>query len=162
MFLYIARHAWAGSFRDPGWPDDSLRELTSEGIDRYIQMVKALSARGFAPAHIATSPFVRCRQTAQIIADHIPAAPQIEEVDSLAPGADLEEMVRWSDRHEGQDIAWVGHNPDMEWMTAALIGEGPALIRFPKGAVAAIRFHRRIELGAGELYWHVTAKALGI
>jgi len=68
MFIYICRHAWAGERGDPKWPDDSLRELTPEGIDRYTHVVKTLATRGFAPAQIATSPYVRCRQTAEIIA----------------------------------------------------------------------------------------------
>ena len=162
MFLYIARHAWAGSFGDPGWADDSLRELTAEGIERYTSMIGVLAGRGFAPQRLATSPYVRCRQTAEIIAGHTLAAPPIDEVDALAPGSDLEAIVAWSARHDGQDLGWVGHNPDVEWMTAALIGEGPASIRFAKGAIAAVRFHGAVEPGAGELYWHVTAKSLGI
>ncbi len=48
MFLYIARHAWAAERGDPRWPDDSLRELTPDGIERYTRMVKALAARGFS------------------------------------------------------------------------------------------------------------------
>ena len=56
MFLYIARHAWAGERGDPRWPDDSLRELTPEGITRYMQVVKALAACGLAPQRIATAP----------------------------------------------------------------------------------------------------------
>ncbi|MEM6798488.1 MAG: histidine phosphatase family protein [Planctomycetota bacterium] len=162
MFLYIARHAWAGSFGDPGWPDDSLRELTPEGIDRYTRMIRELAGRGFAPQRLATSPYVRCRQTARIIADQTLASPTIDEVDALAPGADLEALIAWTNDNAGQDLAWVGHNPDVEWMTAALIGEGPAAIRFAKGAIAAIRFHNAIEPGAGELFWHVTAKSLGV
>ena len=35
MFIYIARHAWAGDRGDPRWPDDSLRELTPEGVERF-------------------------------------------------------------------------------------------------------------------------------
>src|SRR4030066_164180 len=59
MFIYIARHAWAGERGDPRWPDDSLRELTPQGIARYGEVVKSLAQRGFAPARIATSPYVR-------------------------------------------------------------------------------------------------------
>lgn len=162
MFLYIARHAWAGHFGDPQWPDDSLRELTPEGIERYTRVVQALAERDFAPQRLATSPYIRCLQTARIIAEHTDLAPTLDEVDDLAPGASLEAMIEWSSQYAGEDIAWVGHNPDVEWMTAALVGEGPASIRFAKGAIAAIKFHGDIQPGAGELYWHVTAKSLGI
>ncbi|MEM1304712.1 MAG: histidine phosphatase family protein, partial [Planctomycetota bacterium] len=141
MFLYIARHAWAGHYGDPGWPDDSLRELTPEGMERYRRLVQALAERGFAPQRIATSPYARCRQTAEIIAEHASAAPGppsqipgppsqipgppsqiIDELDALAPGSDMQAALAWADQHVGQDLCWVGHNPDVGRMTAALIG----------------------------------------
>ena len=67
MFLFIARHAWAGHLGDPGWPEDSLRELTTEGVERFTSVVQTLADRGFTPQRIATSPYARCRQTAQIL-----------------------------------------------------------------------------------------------
>ena len=40
--LYIVRHAWAGHFGDPDYPDDRLRPLTEEGRERFCQMVDIL------------------------------------------------------------------------------------------------------------------------
>ena len=164
MFIYIARHAWAAERGDPRWPDDSLRELTPDGIERYTRMVKALAARGLAPHHIATSPYTRCRQTAEIIAKHALTKPPIEELTALEPGSEIAPLLEWSRKHasENKNVCWVGHSPDVEWLTAALIGDGTAHIRFPKGAVAAIGFEEIINTGAGELCWLVTAKALGL
>jgi hypothetical protein len=42
-----------------------------------------------------------------------------------------------------------------------LIGDGTALIRFAKGAIAAISFEEEVRLGGGTLCWLVTAKSLG-
>ena len=161
MFIYIARHAWAGEYGDPRWPDDSLRELTPEGIERYTLVVQALAARGFAPQRIATSPYARCRQTADIIALNIAGNPPIEELAALEPGADLEPLLDWSRAQGDGNTCWVGHSPDVEWLTAALIGDNNARIRFAKGAVAAINFESEIVAGSGELYWLATAKSLG-
>lgn len=96
MYLYIARHAWAGERGDPRWPDDSLRELTLEGAERYMQMVQALAERGFAPERIATSPYTRCRQTADLIAKYVDEVPAIDELAALEPGSDLDELVELS------------------------------------------------------------------
>ncbi len=41
-YTYVARHAWAGSFGDPQWSCDSLRELEPAGIDRYRLVVERL------------------------------------------------------------------------------------------------------------------------
>jgi len=162
MFIYIARHAWAGERGDPRWPDDALRELTPEGIERYAKVVKLLASRGFAPARVATSPYIRCRQTAEIIAKHVAGKPEIDELTALEPGSELEPLLEWSRSQDGADVCWVGHSPDVEDLAAALIADGGACLRFAKGAVAAFAFETEIDAGAGELYWLATAKTLGV
>jgi phosphohistidine phosphatase len=162
MFIYIARHAWAGERGDPRWPDDSLRELTSEGIERYTQVVKALKDRGFEPAHIATSPYTRCRQTAEIIAKCVACRPDIEELAALEPGSELEPLIDWTNDQDGADVCWVGHSPDVEELAAVLISDHGANIRFSKGAIAAIEFDGPAQVASGELRWLATAKLLGV
>lgn len=163
MDLYIIRHAWAGHYGDPQWPDDGQRPLTDEGQARFAEVVARLVERGFAPQLIATSPLVRCRQTARIAAEGLPDDPQVVELDELMPGSDLEALLRWTAKQAGEydRIAWVGHAPDVGRLTAELIGEPDGWIRFAKGAVAAIRFEESPEPGQGELRWLVTAKLLG-
>jgi phosphohistidine phosphatase len=162
MFIYICRHAWAGERGDPKWPDDSLRELTPAGIERYINVVTALAKRGFAPARIATSPFVRCRQTAEIIAKLVDGKPSIDELQDLEPGSNLEPLLDWTRQHHDANVAWVGHSPDVERLAATLIGDRVASVRFAKGAVAAIGFEGSAAPGNGELCWLATAKLLGL
>lgn len=162
MFIYIARHAWAGESGDPRWPDDSQRPLTAEGVTRYEKVVRALVDRGFAPQQIVTSPYVRCRQTADIIAAHVPERPPVAEMDALEPGSYLEPVIDWTNTQGGGDICWVGHSPDVERFTAILIGDSSASVRFAKGAVAAIEFDDEVFAGGGELYWLATAKLLGV
>jgi phosphohistidine phosphatase SixA len=162
MFIYIARHAWAGERGDPRWPDDSLRELTPEGTERYTNVVKTLAARGLAPTRIATSPYTRCVQTAEILAKHLPGHPEIAAVEALEPGSDVDELLDWSRDQGDKELCWVGHSPDVERLAAELIGDGTSRIRFSKGAVAAISFEGGLNRGAGELYWLATAKSLGV
>lgn len=160
--IYVARHAWASHFGDPRWPRDSLRELDPEGIDRYRQVVEQLAERGFAPEIVATSPYTRCRQTAELIARHTSQQPEVVELDALEPSSDIGALLEWSRDTNCQQICWVGHAPDVSHMAAALVGKGRMNIRFAKGAVAAIRLFSEIDYAAGELYWHTTAKLLGV
>jgi phosphohistidine phosphatase len=163
MFIYIARHAWAGERGDPRWPDDSLRELTPEGIERYTEVVKLLFERGFAPERIVTSPYTRCRQTADIIAKYVEGKPRIDELEALEPGSDLDPLIEWTNEQGGKDVCWVGHSPDVEQLAAELLGDGAGRIRFAKGAVAAIAFEGdTANAGDGELYWLASAKLLGL
>ena len=163
MILYIIRHAWAGHYGDPKWPDDRQRPLTAEGRKRFARMVRTLAPRGFAPETIATSPLVRCRQTAEIVAAEAPGNPEVVARRELVPGSDLVGLLGWTEQAAGEcdEVAWVGHAPDVGHLTAALIGEGRSGVRFAKGAIAAIQFQARPAPGEGELRWLVTAKTLG-
>jgi phosphohistidine phosphatase len=162
MIVYIVRHALAGD-RDPDrWPNDNLRPLTNEGRKRFQSFSKRLAKRGIAPGIIATSPLVRCRQTADILASRIPGHPPVVELDALAPSSQLAPLLRWNTEQASahDEVAWVGHAPDVEELTAALIGDTQARIRFSKGAVAAIDYQSD-EAGFGRLLWLATAKLLG-
>jgi phosphohistidine phosphatase len=163
MDLYIIRHAWAGDRGDPQWPDDRLRPLTESGQKRFAKLAAKLVKHGMTPEVIATSPLLRCVQTAEILAGETAAKPEIVELDALQPGSDLVELMRWTTRQVvgHRRMAWVGHSPDVERLTGSLIGASEGLIRFAKGGVAAIRFDGPLEVGAGELRWLVTAGVLG-
>jgi phosphohistidine phosphatase len=161
MKLYIVRHAWAGEHGDPRYPDDRLRPLTEDGRKRFAAMMKRLAGDVVRPTLIATSPLVRCRQTAEILAEHLPTTATIVERPELAPGVDLERLVTWTMAQSSSAIAWVGHAPDVGHMAARLIGNGTGSIRFSKGAICEIDFAGAVAPGRGELRWLVTAKSLG-
>jgi phosphohistidine phosphatase len=162
MDLYIVRHAWAGQRDDSRWPDDAMRPLTVEGKERFARLVKKLVGAGATPGIIATSPLIRCVETAEILAAGLDG-PKIVKLDALQPGSDLQELLQWTARQAAkhEQIAWVGHAPDVDNLAAALIGDAAALIHFAKGAVAAIRFDGEPAVGKGELQWLATAKLLG-
>ena len=163
MDLYIVRHAWAADRGDPQWPNDDLRPLTEEGRARFARMVAKLAERGMTPEIVASSPLVRCVETAQLLAAGA-GKVEVVERDELRPGSDLRGLLRWTARQAGQHqrIAWVGHVPDVNRLAAALIGGEEGLIHFAKGSVAAIQFDGLPTLRGGELRWLVTAKVLGV
>jgi phosphohistidine phosphatase len=159
--LYIVRHAFAGQHGDPRYPDDALRPLTKKGTRQFRRMVKKLARRDFAPELVATSPLVRCRQTADVIADRVETEPDVVERDELQPGGSLDALIRWSAQQPAQQLAWVGHAPDVDEMASALLGDHGADIVFAKGAIAAISFDDQIATGKGQLRWLVTPRILG-
>lgn len=161
MIVYVVRHAWAEE-RDPErWPDDELRPLTAGGKRRFRRQVSKLLRRGFRPTRVATSPLVRAGQTAEIITRQLGLAAA-EVRPELAPGSELAGLIMWTLEQGPCDVAWVGHAPDVEELTAGLIASGPARLRFGKGAVAAIEFAGPCRAGAGRLRWLVTARLLDV
>lgn len=162
MFLYIIRHAWAEE-RDPErFPDDDLRPLTSDGKKRFGKVAGRLVDAGVCPTLVATSPLVRCRQTADILLKRLPGEAKLVELDTLRPGSDLGALVEWTAKQTDEAIAWVGHAPDVGDLAAALLGDGTASIRFAKGATAALEFAGHPAPGKAELIWLATAKLLGL
>lgn len=161
MFLYIVRHAYAGQHGDPRYPDDDLRPLTKKGRKRFRRLVKKLVRRDFAPSLVATSPLVRCRQTTDVIAERLGLAERVIELDALRPGSQLDELLRWTQEQQAEQVAWVGHSPDVERLVAGLIGAREGAVTFAKGAIAAIEFDAPIGPGQGELTWFATPKSLG-
>jgi len=160
MTIYIVRHAWAEDRDEALYPNDDLRPLTKKGQKRFRRMARRLAKRGFDVAHVATSPLVRCRETADILAEYAPREPLIVELDALRPGSQLEPLLEWTRRQEGQNVAWVGHAPDVDHLAAALIGQSPSSIEFDKGAVAAIGFDGSPAAGHGALRWLAVAELL--
>jgi phosphohistidine phosphatase len=162
MILYIVRHAVASDRDEKRWPDDAERPLTKEGRKRFKRLLKALNEDEFNPGVVATSPLVRCRETAELVAKHSTGEPRIQCVEALAPGSDLSALLHWTSLQEQQKVAWVGHSPDVEHLAGALTGGTESSVRFAKGAIAAIQFEDQVSRGAGQLLWLATAKSLGV
>ena len=86
--LYLIRHGLAEE-RGPAWPDDTKRPLTEQGFSRLRRTGRALVRLGLTPDVVLTSPLVRARQTAEIVAGAFSPHPPIVNVDALAPGGAL-------------------------------------------------------------------------
>lgn len=155
--LYIVRHAWAED-QGPGI-DDYARPLTKKGRKRFAAMMERLRKAGMQVDVVATSPLIRARETAEILADALDNRPPVEVVDALAPASDWQALVEWTADQDAARIAWVGHMPCVARLVALTIGDGSASIRMQKGAVASIR----LDDGPGqpgELEWLATDEIL--
>ena len=150
--LYIVRHAIAEDASADG--DDRTRRLTRKGRRRFARLAKRLAKSGMEVNVIATSPLVRTRETAEILAAELPGEPPVIVVESLAPGADWQAVVEWSLTRDAESIAWVGHAPCVGRLVAASIGAGSAAVRMEKGAIASIAFPDGLG-HPGELDWLV-------
>ena len=135
MELFVIRHAWAGQYGDPAYPDDSLRPLTAEGRDRFTRMVDHLVPRGLKPQLILTSPMLRCVQTAQVLATALGENTQVLVRKELLPGGDPKHLIATTEKHAAgmNQVAWVGHAPDVGSFAAELIGLENGWLDMKKG-----------------------------
>ena len=155
--LYVVRHATAEDVAAAG--GDEARRLTKKGRKAFARLVRRLAEVGMAVDVVATSPLVRARETAEILAEEL-GGPPVDVVASLAPGSDWQALVEWTVGRDVARVAWVGHAPCVGRLVALAIGDGSAAIRMQKGAVAAIR----LDDGPGqpgELDWLATPDMAG-
>jgi phosphohistidine phosphatase len=157
--LYLIRHGVAEE-RGEAWPDDSKRPLTSDGMSKLRKTARALERLGVAIDVILTSPFVRTRQTAEIIAGGLDPHPHLVTADSLAPGGTAAAVLSDLEKHaKRQRIALVGHEPGIGELAARLIGSRHP-IAFKKGAVCRIDVEGLPPAGPGDLCWFLTPKIM--
>ena len=163
MNIYLVRHAIAVDRDACGDFDDAARRLTAEGIERMRRNVRALAALDVALDAIWTSPLVRARETADLLAELPGFCGRIDTVDELAGGRDHELLIeRVAAFGGGESLALVGHEPDMGELASALVCGSPhGLFRFKKGGVACIELVRDGETPLrGELRWLLTPKQM--
>jgi phosphohistidine phosphatase len=157
--LYLVRHAIAAD-RGEDWPDDDRRPLTARGVARFEEAAGGLSRLDVVVDEIFTSPLVRAKQTADILAAGLPGKPAVKVLDALSPGhapaTVLAQLARTARRRR---IALVGHEPGLGELAAHLIGAGRAL-EFKKGGVCRIDVESLTSRRAGALNWFVTPKVL--
>jgi phosphohistidine phosphatase len=158
--LYLIRHGVAAE-RGDNYPDDTKRPLTARGVEKLRREGKALLALDVMFDVMLTSPLVRTRQTAEIIAASFRTAPPIVNAPSLAPGgthnAIIDELAKQS--HRRKRIALVGHEPGIGELAARLMGLRKPL-EFKKGAICRIDVAALPPTGPGQMRWFLSPRIL--
>ncbi len=159
LTLYLVRHAIAAD-RGPAWPDDSKRPLTPDGVKKFRRAARGVADIGVEVDRILTSPLVRARQTAELLAAALPGDPPIVDTRALVPGASYEALVEAVAEHEECGaLALVGHEPGIGDLAGRLVGASSPL-EFRKGAVCRIDFDAWPPPPPGRLRWFATQKIL--
>lgn len=108
MTVYLVRHAKAGSRSKWQGPDEE-RTLSNNGRRQAEAIARSLADAGVT--RVVTSPFVRCRQTVEPLADRLGIT--IEDADSLAEGAPLVEALRLVEKVSDEDAVLCTHGDVM-------------------------------------------------
>ena len=154
--LYLVRHAVAAD-RGDEWPDDTKRPLTPKGIERFRDVAEGLRAIHVVVDVVLTSPLVRARQTAELLAAGLAPHPAVQVTDALAPGAAPSALADAVARTKQRRVACVGHEPDLGQLAAQLVG-AKRPFEFRKGGVCRIDLDA--PAGPGHLVWLATPRLL--
>jgi phosphohistidine phosphatase len=162
MHVYLVRHAIAVPRGTPGLVDDAGRELTPTGEKRMRRNAAALLKLGVVIDEVWTSPLLRARQTARILAEGLGLRNAPRMVKALEPGGDVEEVFQKLGMLVNRaGVALVGHEPDLgELATRMLLPAMHSVIEFRKGAVACIAVDDFNPPLQGRLQWMLTSRQM--
>ena len=159
MDLLLLRHGEAG--RSSRLPGDSKRSLTNEGKQEIMDLSYGLQTLEIKFDHIFSSPLLRAKQTAEIVAKSIKYKDEIEELDSLRPeGSRLEFYSVLSKLKQDSVILVVGHEPYLSEMISEGISQSGCRINLKKAGLARMRILSTLPKIKGELRWLLTPKLL--
>jgi len=159
MEIYILRHGIAVDRGTPGYKKDSDRPLTSEGEEKVHQIAKAMLAMELKFDLILSSPYVRAKQTAEIVAAEFDE--DVTFTDFLVPNGNPLELIRELNDEKPQRVLLVGHEPDLSGLISVLVtGESDAAIELKKGGLCKLSVDRLAFGQCATLNWLLTPKQL--
>jgi phosphohistidine phosphatase len=163
MNLLVVRHAIA---QDPAdyareHPDDAGRPLTPEGQKKMKRAARGLQTLVPDVDLLATSPFTRARETAEILAAVYESVTPVV-VPALAPGQPTGDVGRWLEGARRHDtVAIVGHEPGLSRTVSWLLaGADRSFVELKKGAACLLAIPDTVGAGCATLCWALTPSQL--
>lgn len=154
---------------ETGTEDDFDRPLKERGRRDTPMIGKFLAAIGATPDLLVSSPAVRARETAELLAPAAGYAGDIRWEESIyaASAGELMSLLRQLPDEAGH-VLLVGHNPGFEDLAARLIGAdayGMASgLRLPTAAAAHLALQvdtwNAVQANTGQLIWLVNPRIL--
>ena len=164
MNLYLMRHRIAVERNDPSAVDDDGRPLSPKGEKRTRKIAKGIQRLDIPFDVLLTSPLARARQTVDIVAAALGAETRVEELDSLKPNSDFEQLIADLTRfQERKHILLVSHEPFLSEVLSSLeVGQGGSHlhVEFKKGALCRTEIDSLSPPHPATLHWFLTPKQL--
>jgi phosphohistidine phosphatase len=160
--LLIVRHGPAG---DPDeWEregrDDRLRPLTPKGKKEVRKAAAGLVRLVPALDLLATSPWTRAAQTAEIVNQEYSC--QVEEVEQLTSDHRPEDLMPWlQEQRRHESVGLVGHEPHLGLLVGYLLtGKSASFVDLKKGGACQLDLDDPSRPGSGVLQWLLTDREL--
>lgn len=112
---------------------------------------------------ILSSPYVRARQTAEIIAQDLRFKGKIRFIDALVPGSDFKDFFKLLEEFEAEErILFVGHQPLLgEFISQLVAGHKKVAIDLKKAGLCRVDTSELGLVGEpAELVWLLTPEQI--
>ena len=165
MNLYILRHGIAVEPGTRGYETDADRPLTPEGERKLWQIAEAMGALELSFDLILSSPYLRARQTAEIVAEALKARKRLELSDSLTPDGSTKKLVDLLNRLQPppDDVLLVGHEPYLSGLISLLLaGDTTSAVVMKKGGLCRLSTESLKHGRCASLEWLLTPKQMAM
>lgn len=163
MNVYLLRHGIAVEPGTGGYTKDSDRPLTPKGKRKVRKIAEAMLELDLSFDLVLSSPYVRARETAQIVATSLKCQRRLEFTEVLAPSASPAQCAELLSRLDPPlgDVLLIGHEPYLAQLMSLLIsGGGGVSILLKKGGLCKLAA-KSIKPGrCAQLEWLLTPKQL--
>ncbi len=149
MNIYLIRHGEAEETSE-GKPHEE-RSLTLNGVETIKSSIEVWEKFINNFDIILTSPLKRAKQTAIIINSVFKPSFEVVEEICLLNGGLTEDLLSIARTLSLDDIAMVGHQPDLGNHIASMVGSNDKNLRIPPAVIAKISFKDKPVIGNGVL-----------
>ena len=143
MTLLLIRHATANAHGMAG--GDFVRNLIEKGQEQSHRVGLFLKKHDLFPDVLLTSPVLRAKETAEILAEEGCPKPIVEPwlACGMRPEVALQELSAYN---RFQRVAIVGHEPDFSALVEHVLGADAYSIRVKKTSVISLELGRNAML----------------
>ena len=158
MNLYIIRHAIAIDEGTPEYDNDSERPLSDKGKKKMRQIAKGLRALGVDFDLILSSPYLRAKETAEILAEVSRTKANVAFSEHLIPLGDPDLLIsEMNEKYIANSVALVGHEPFLSVLIGLLVSENASLdMTLKKGGVCRLSVDDLHHTRKATLEWLIT------
>lgn len=133
--------------------------MTPKGKRRVQAIATALKRLKVKPGRILTSPYLRARQTAEIVAETLGAERRLKRCEHLVPGGSTRRLLDWIKQAEPEteSLLLVGHEPYLSSLAGWLVSGHPAsTLTLKKGGVCLLHVSELTPGRCATLEWLLT------
>jgi phosphohistidine phosphatase len=156
MDLHLLRHGLAEDRTTLDSRADSERRLTDAGRVKMRRIARTMRAAKLTFDVILSSPYLRARETAEIVARELRSLKRLQLSETLEPGGNPKDLIDELNGQHGQatSVLLVGHEPYLSRLASMLIsGNTTARITMKKGGLCKLAVSD-LHLGTcGTLEW---------
>jgi phosphohistidine phosphatase SixA len=162
MNVYILRHGIAVEHGAAGYENDDERPLTGKGERKMWAIARAIEALEISFDSILSSPLVRARQTAEIVAEALKCKKRMELTDTLSPQHSAKPLIEYLQKQRAvDDVLLVGHEPFLSQFISLLIsGESETSVLLKKGGFCKLSTDHLKHGKCATLEWLLTPKQM--